>query len=383
MPDPKNNRDLCKAARERVLTDEPLDDGLSAHLETCVACRAFLKDMAVMRRDLAFLAPAPLTKNGETVAAAVMREIDAQKAFTGRKLPRYARHLGLVAALAVITFAALPLLRTRVTKNADQAAPATFASEENEAPLFFSAAEDGAILTADENADEAVPESVTQESAAETLTRTPEEAAGSASAPQTAQFDYNVSSYAPEPPAGSGENAMLSERKTVVAATETPQNSKILPEEDGAADHIADLLAAENALNEPTDEEQAAPDTSSQTTSLRSFSGTKGGAGATGGDRRENGTGDDADRGENSLPEETVEAVGDTAQADETEKTETEATFLPPVTDADAHYVALAAEAVGIPVEISTAALSYGADTVTVRFTDPDGSPVFVTLPLA
>ena len=380
MPDPINNWDLCKAARERVLTDEPLDDGLSAHLETCVACRAFLKDVAVMRRDLAFLAPAPLTKNGETVAAAVMREIDAQKAFTARRLPRYARHLGLVAALAVITFAALPLLRMRVTKNADQAAPATFASEENEAPLFFSAAEDDTPLTADETADEAVPEAVTQESAAETLTPTPEEAAGSAFAPETAQYDYNVSHDVPEPPAGSVANAMLSERKAVVAATEAPQNSKILPEEDGAADHLADLLAAENAPDTPTDEEQTSPDTSSQATTLRSFSGTKGGAGATGGDRRENGTGDDADRGENSLPE-TVEAVGDTAQADETEKAE--ATFLPPVTDADAHYVALAAEAVGIPVEISTAALSYGADTVTVRFTDPDGSPVFVTLPLA
>ncbi len=118
---------ICDRVRYAISVGDVLDDEMKAHVLECAECRTFLEQSEIMASELKKLGFDTFEKNGKTVADSVMEEVRRQEIFT-KGSPVKAnkgvfRHIGLIAACAVIMVMALPLLNrvTNVNKGSDEA----------------------------------------------------------------------------------------------------------------------------------------------------------------------------------------------------------------------------------------------------------------------
>ena len=104
---------LCERVRFASLFDEPMDEEMKNHLCKCELCRTSLEQQNKITESLSIIKSDALIKNGKSVSASVMQEIENQSIFTGQRpvKSRFVfRYAGLVAACIIITVMALPML---------------------------------------------------------------------------------------------------------------------------------------------------------------------------------------------------------------------------------------------------------------------------------
>lgn len=108
------NRVLCDDVKLALAEGAELDNEMLCHLKNCDDCRTFKEQTEKMVSELNNLGKnGILVRNGESVADAVMKEIEKQSVFMGRKEVAgkgFFRHFGLVAACVVIMVAAYPVI---------------------------------------------------------------------------------------------------------------------------------------------------------------------------------------------------------------------------------------------------------------------------------
>lgn len=108
------NRVLCDDVKLALAEAKELDNEMLCHLKSCDDCRTFKEQTEKMVSELNNLGEnGILVRNGESVADAVMKEIEKQSVFMGRKEVAgkgFFRHFGLVAACVVIMVAAYPVI---------------------------------------------------------------------------------------------------------------------------------------------------------------------------------------------------------------------------------------------------------------------------------
>lgn len=118
---------ICDRVRYAISVGDVLDEEMNAHVFECEECRTFLEQSEIMTLELKNLGFDTFEKNGKTVADSVMEEVRRQEVFTKGSPVKtnkgIFRHMGLIAACAVIMVMALPLLNriTDVNKGSDEA----------------------------------------------------------------------------------------------------------------------------------------------------------------------------------------------------------------------------------------------------------------------
>lgn len=117
---------ICDKVRFAISVGDELDNEMKSHLDECEECRTFLEHSKIMMSELEKLGFDTFTKDGKTVADSVMEEVERQKIFTsGKKLQKnngLFRHMGLIAACAVIVIMALPVMNGILGVDKDSAA---------------------------------------------------------------------------------------------------------------------------------------------------------------------------------------------------------------------------------------------------------------------